>query len=192
MKNKKFRISFNAPVVLGFVAICCVVTFLNDITLGVSNSLLFMTYRSSLTAPLTWLRFFTHVFGHSGWSHCLGNMSYLLLLGPMLEEKYTSRTLAVSMVITAVITSLVNFIFFPGIALCGASGIVFTFILLASFTSFREGEIPLSFILVFVFFVGEQIVEGLTVQDNISNMAHVLGGIVGAWMGYRLNKTTGR
>ncbi len=192
MKNKKFRISFNAPVVLGFVAICCVVTFLNEITLGVSNSLLFMTYRSSLTAPLTWLRFFTHVFGHSGWSHCLGNMSYLLLLGPMLEEKYTSRTLAVSMVITAVITSLVNFIFFPGIALCGASGIVFTFILLASFTSFREGEIPLSFILVFVFFVGEQIVEGLTVQDNISNMAHVLGGIVGAWMGYRLNKTTGR
>ena len=52
-------------------------------------------------------------------------MSYLLLLGPMLEEKYSSQTLAAVIAITAFITSFVNYIFFPSVALCGASGVVF-------------------------------------------------------------------
>ena len=55
--------------------------------------------------------------------------------------------------ITAFITSFVNYIFFPSVALCGASGVVFAFILLSSFTSFKEGEIPITFILVAVFFM---------------------------------------
>ena len=118
-------------------------------------------------------------------------MSYLLLLGPMLEEKYSSKTLAAVIAITALATSLVNYIFFPAYALCGASGVVFAFILLSSFTSFREGEIPLTFILVAVFFIGEQIFEGIAVNDNISNAAHIIGGIVGGSLGYRLNVRTG-
>ena len=72
--------------------------------------------------------------------------------------------------------------------LLGASGVVFAFIILSSFTSFREGEIPLTFILVGVFFIGQQIFEGLMVQDNISNLSHVVGGIIGSVVGYRLNK----
>lgn len=54
-------------------------------------------------------------------------------------------------------------------------------------TSFREGEIPITFILVTVFFIGQQIWEGITVQDNISNMAHIVGGIIGGILGYGLN-----
>ena len=45
-------------------------------------------------------------------------------------------------VTTAVVTSLIIDIFFSDIALLGASGIVFSFILLASFAGFKEGEIP--------------------------------------------------
>ncbi len=146
-----------------------------------------MTYRSSLLSPMTWLRAFTHIFGHADWSHFVGNMSYLLLLGPMLEEKYSSPTLAGVVAITAVVTSLVNYIFFPSVALCGASGVVFAFILLSSFTSFHEGELPVTFILVAVFYVGQQIFDGLTVRDNISNTSHILGGIVGGFLGYGLN-----
>ena len=137
---------------------------------------------------MTWLRAFTHIFGHADWTHLIGNMSYLLLLGPMLEEKYSSQTLAGVIAITAVVTSAVNYIFFPSIALCGASGVVFAFILLSSFTGFREGEIPITFILVAVFFIGQQIYDGITVQDNISNMAHIVGGIIGGLLGYGLNK----
>lgn len=188
MKNKNLKITFNAPVVLSLVAISFIATILNYITLGGTGRLLFMTYHSSLLSPMTWVRAFTHIFGHANWAHLIGNMSYLLLIGPMLEEKYSSKTLAEIIAITAVVTSIVNYILFPNVSLCGASGVVFAFILLSSFTSFKEGEIPITFILVAVFYIGQQVVDGLTVHDNISNMAHIVGGIIGGIVGYGLNK----
>lgn len=185
---KKHRISFNSPVILSFVFLSFAVLILNIITKGKSNNLLFMTYHSPLASPLTYIRFFTHVLGHSGWEHYIGNMTYILLVGPMLEEKYGSRKMLEIICITAVVTGLINYLFFWNIALCGASGIVFAFILLTSFTGFKEGEIPLTFILVAVIFLGQQIYEGLFVQDNVSNISHIVGGIIGAAVGYALNR----
>lgn len=186
--KRKYRITFNSPVILGFAAACFVVMIINYITGGVSNQVAFMTYHSSLASPMTYIRLFTHVLGHSGWEHFIGNMSYILLLGPMLEEKYGSARILQVIAITAVVTGVINYVFFWNVALCGASGVCFAFILLSSFTSFREGEIPLTVILVAVIFLGQQIYEGIAVQDNISNMAHVIGGIVGGIIGFSLNK----
>ena len=73
---KKLKITNNAPVVLGFALACFAVLILGFLTGGKSSRLLFMTYRSSLTNPLTYVRFFTHVLGHNGWAHFIGNMSY--------------------------------------------------------------------------------------------------------------------
>lgn len=188
LMTSKMKITFNSPIVLGFVAICLVATILNYITMGGSNQLLFMTYHSSLSSPMTYLRFLTHVFGHGDWTHFIGNISYILLLGPMLEEKYSSKVLVEVIAITAVVTGLINYVFFWQYALCGASGVVFAFILMSSFTSFKEGEIPLTFILVAVLYIGQQIVQGITVNDNVSNMAHIIGGIVGGAIGYALNR----
>lgn len=185
---KKRRITFNSPVVLSFVIISFGAMVLNYLTAGVSNRLLFMTYHSSLASPLTYVRFFTHVLGHQGWSHYIGNMMYLLLLGPMLEEKYGSRAIIEVILITGLVTGIVTWLIFPNIALCGASGVVFAFIMMTSFTGFKEGEIPVTVILVAFIYIGQQIYEGLFIQDNISNMAHILGGIVGAVAGYTLNK----
>lgn len=182
-----FKITFNSPIILGFVFISFVVMVLNYITMGKSNELLFMNYRSSMSSPLTYIRLFTHVLGHSGWSHYIGNMGYILLLGPMLEEKYGAKNILLVILVTALVTGVINSLLFPDVALCGASGIVFAFILLTSFTSFREGEIPLTFILVAVIFIGQQIYEGLFVQDNVSNLSHIIGGIIGAVFGYFLN-----
>lgn len=186
--KKKFKITFNAPVVLTFVVICFIATMLGIITQGRSTQAVFMMYHSSLKNPMTYIRFITHVFGHSGWGHFIGNASYLLLLGPMLEEKYGSDRIIIVIAITALATGLINYIFFGNVALCGASGVVFAFIVLASFTGFKAGEIPLTFILVVIIFIGQQVYEGITIQDNISNMAHIVGGIVGACVGYGLNK----
>jgi GlpG protein len=186
--NNGRRITYNSPVVLTFVIISFGVMVANYLTAGLSNKLLFLTYHSSLASPLTYVRLFTHVLGHMGWSHYIGNMMYLLLLGPMLEEKYGSRAIIEVILITGLVTGIVNWVFFPGIALCGASGVVFAFIMMTSFTSFKEGEIPLTVILVAIIFIGQQVYEGLLVQDNISNMAHIMGGIVGAIAGYTLNK----
>ncbi|MCR5355956.1 MAG: rhomboid family intramembrane serine protease [Lachnospiraceae bacterium] len=185
--KKKLKVTFNAPVVLGIAAVSFAATLLNYLTGGAAGRALFMTYHSKLYSPMTWLRAFTHIFGHADWTHLIGNMSFLLLIGPMLEEKYGSRTLAEVVAITAVATSLVNYVFFPTSALCGASGVVFAFIILSSFTSFKDGEIPLTFILVSVFYIGQQVFEGVFVRDNISNTAHIVGGIVGGLCGYALN-----
>lgn len=190
-QNKKlnhYKITFNTLVILSFVAVCFAALVLNYMTKGWSNQLVFMTYHSSLTEPMTYVRFFTHVFGHADWEHFIGNMSYILLLGPMLEEKYGSGKILQIIGITALVTGLINYLFFWNVALCGASGVCFAFILLSSFTSFREGEIPLTVILVAAIYLGQQIYEGIAVRDQISNMAHIFGGIVGGITGFSLNK----
>ena len=105
----------------------------------------------------------------------------------MLEEKYGSKTLVEVIAITAVVTAVANYLLFPMVALCGASGVVFAFILMSSFTSFKDGEIPLTFILVVVFFLGREIIDGIFVSDQISNFAHIVGGIIGGLAGYGLN-----
>lgn len=187
MKHK-YKITFNAPVILSFVAVCFSVMIINYVTGGVSNRTFFVTYHSALSSPMTYIRLFTHVLGHSGWEHFIGNMSYILLLGPMLEEKYGSSRVLQVIIITAFVTGVINYVFFWNVALCGASGVCFAFILLSSFTTFREGEIPLTVILVAIIFLGQQVYEGIVLQDNISNMAHVFGGIVGGVIGFSLNK----
>lgn len=187
MKNK-IRITFNAPVTLIFVLTAFVVTLAGIISGGRLTRMLFMTYRSSLLSPLTYVRLLTHVLGHNGWDHFAGNMAYILLLGPMLEEKHGSGTILELICFTAVITGILNALLFPATALCGASGVVFAFILLTSFTGFKEGELPLTFILIAVIYLGQQITEGLFVRNNISNLSHIAGGLIGAAAGYALNK----
>ena len=59
--------------------------------------------------------------------------------------------------------------------------------MLVSFIDFREEEISITFILVAAIFIGQQVYEGIAVQHNISNIAHIVGGIVGAIIVYGLN-----
>lgn len=181
------KISFNSPVILGFSFICLIALLLDIITKGASNRTLFMVYRSSLANPLTYLRMFTHVFGHADWSHFINNITLLLVVGPLLEEKYGSSDIILIITSTAFITGLVHFIFFPHIALLGASGVVFAMILLSSFTCINTGEIPLTFILVAILYIGGQVYDGIFVHDNVSNLTHIIGGIVGAGFGYLTN-----
>ena len=187
MRRQKLIITNNAPAVLGFALACLAALLINQFTGGRANRVLFMTYHSSLKDMLTYVRFFTHVLGHSSWTHLIGNMSYILLLGPALEEKYGPAKVFEVIAITALVTGLVNWIFFPDTALCGASGVVFAFILLISFANVRSGEIPVTVILVALIFLGEQVYDGIFIRDNISNLSHVLGGLVGAVAGYNLN-----
>lgn len=190
--KKRLHITYNSPTTLSFVLASFIVTIIGLLTNGASTSLLFSVYGSSLLNPLTYLRMFTHILGHSGFEHFIGNAMYLLLLGPMLEEKYGAKTLIKVMVITAFVTAIVHCVFWGNYALCGASGIVFALILLSSFTAFKDGEIPLSFILVAFVFIGKEIYNGIFIQDSISNITHIIGGIVGSISGYALNKKSSK
>ena len=186
--KKKLKIKFNAPAVLTFVFLSLIATLLGLVTKGSSTRLVFMTYRSPIDSAMTYVRLFTHVLGHNSLAHFIGNASYLLLLGPMLEEKYGSRVMVELFVITALLTGLLNSLLFPHAGLCGASGIAFAFILLASFTGYHDGEIPLTFILVALFYLGQQIYDMIFVADNISNITHIVGGLIGMGVGFLLNK----
>ena len=190
-KEKRFKISFNSPVILGFTLICLAALILNTITGGLANRMIFSVYRSSMLNPLTYIRFIGHIFGHSGWQHFIGNIMLILVIGPLLEEKYGFRNILAVILSTALITGIIHFMFFPHTMLLGASGVVFALLLLSSFVSITEGEIPMTFILVTVIYIGQQIFEGIFVNDNISNLTHIIGGITGAGMGYALNKRKG-
>jgi len=189
-EKKKVRLSFNAPAILSFVAACVVVQIVNLLTGGAANRYVFSVYRSSLLDPLTYVRCVAHVFGHSGWDHLISNMMYILILGPMIEEKYGTRNTVLIMAATALVTGILNMLLFPGVRLLGASGIVFAFILISSITAREDRTIPITFILVAVLYIGQQIYQGIFRQDNISQMAHIAGGAVGSVLGFILGKTS--
>ena len=190
--SRRLRLAFNSPAVLGFSAVCLLAMVLDLLTHGRTTTLLFSVYRAPLTDPLTWVRMVGHVFGHADWDHLLGNMMFILLLGPMLEEKYGARDLGLVMLITAALTGLIHFIFFPRLMLLGASGIVFAMILLASITRTEENAIPVTFILVAVLYIGQQVWQALTIHGEVSYLTHILGGAIGAALGFAMNYRKGR
>ena len=126
------RLQYNSPVILTFALASLVILIVNTLTNGLANQALFSVYHSSLTDPLTYVRMFCHVLGHANYSHYIGNMMLFLVVGPPLEEKYGSLKILVCILITALVSGLVQYFFFPQTALLGASGIVFMLILLSS------------------------------------------------------------
>ena len=181
-------IRFNAPVILTFALLSLLALLLGNWTSGAATHQYFSVYRSSLSDPLTYVRFIGHVLGHADYEHYMGNMLLLLLVGPGLEEKYGSGTMVWMILVTALVTGLVHFVFFPGSALLGASGVVFMMIVLSSFTAMRRGEIPVTLILVVIFYLGGEIMDGLFKKDNISQITHIVGGLCGLIFGFTVRR----
>lgn len=69
-------------------------------------------------------------------------MLLFLVIGPPMEEKYGSKVLLTGILLTALISGLLQCIFFPSTALLGASGIVFMLVMLSSLAGMKEGESP--------------------------------------------------
>jgi len=156
------------------------------VTDGAANWYLFSIYRSSFSDPLFYVRHFTHALGHASFEHYFNNFLTILLIGPMLEERYGSKALVKMVVITALCTGILHVILFDS-ALLGASGIVFFLILLASYANFERGRIPITLILVISIFLGREIMGAFIFNDNVARMTHVFGGVIGAIFGYYYN-----
>jgi len=177
------RIKYNAPTVLTFTLICALVLLLSRTLIpGLTENMFMVPGRGSFRFGSDWFKIFTHVIGHGDWDHLIGNFTIILIIGPMLEENYGSSPLLIMMVITAFVTGLLNILFFNSYLL-GASGVVFMMILLSSFTNFSKGEIPLTFILVLILYMGVQLFESFK-YDNISQFAHIVGGLCGSFFGF--------
>ena len=89
---------------------------------------------------------------------------------------------------TALVSGMVHWLFFPGTALMGASGIVFMMIAMSSLSGMRDGCIPLTLILVLALYLGGEIVDGITLADNVSQLTHIIGGVCGAFLGISMRR----
>ncbi|MCK5006481.1 MAG: rhomboid family intramembrane serine protease [Spirochaetales bacterium] len=175
------RIRYNAPVILTFTLLSTGILIINQVVGGFTEAF-FVSYPTFSGSILDFLRLFTHVAGHRNWLHLMSNFSFILLIGPVLEEKHRSGALLAMLMMTALVTGILNIIFFST-GLMGASGIVFMLILLSSFTNIRSGEIPLTFVLIVVLFLAKEFINAFA-EDNISQFAHIIGGICGSLFGF--------
>lgn len=180
------KIQYNSPVVLTFVLLSLVALLIDWSTGGAANWLLFSVYPCSWADPLGYVRLFGHVLGHVSFDHYAGNMILLLLLGPILEEKYGSKALLLMIGGVALVTGLAD-ILFMHVILLGASGVVFMAIILASAVSADRGRIPLTFLIVICVYIGKEIADGILAQDGISHAAHIIGGVCGGGFGMLFN-----
>ena len=178
----KVRITYNAPVTLTFALVSALILLIDSLFLNNNLIPAIFTAPSNSTfhfnQPLDYFRLILHIFGHSDWNHLISNMAFILLLGPMLEERYGSGILSLMMIVTSLVTGVLNACFstFP---MVGSSDIAFMMILLASFTSLSKNEIPLSFILILILYIGREIVTHQQ-KDNIAIIAHIAGGLCGS------------
>lgn len=179
--------NYNSFVVLTFFFVSFLVLIINYISKGKSNKLLFSSYKSNIFSIFTYIRLITHVFGHASWQHFMNNFLYILLIGPMIEEKYGSINLIYMIVINALITGILNNIF-TNKRILGASGIVFMFIVLSSFVNIVEGKIPITFVLVCIFYIVNEIISGVFKKDDISHVGHLIGALFGFIFGFYIFK----
>ncbi len=175
------KLQYNSPVVLTYALASSLVLIVSG---GIVNIMPYFTVfpEMSLTNPIDYFRLFSHAFGHANWQHLLGNFTLILLLGPILEEKYGSKALLLMMLVTALITGVINVVFFPR-PLLGASGVAFMLIVLSSVTNLKKGNIPITFLLIVFLFIGQEVFNSLK-EDNVAQFAHIIGGAVGSAFGF--------
>lgn len=181
------KLRYNAPVILTFSLLCAILLLVDQLTGGMVIKNYFTLYPDfSVSSILSWFRLFSYVFGHANWNHLISNFSFILLIGPVLEEKYGSLPILLMMLVTAAATAVINILLVKS-GLYGASGIVFMLILLSSFTNIRSGEIPLTFIFIIALYLVREFVNALT-PDTVSQLAHIAGGIIGGLFGFLFSK----
>lgn len=185
-----FGIVYNAPVTLTFALLCVAELILQSKVFGAVPRLFVAPSRPgtdlalNFKAPAEYLRLFLHVLAHSDLEHLISNLSFLLLLGPGLEERFGGPLLALMMTATAFATAVVNACF-VSVGLLGASGVVFMMILLSSYTTIDRSQIPLTFVLICILYIGNELLAFREeTQAGISALAHITGGICGSLFGF--------
>jgi membrane associated rhomboid family serine protease len=176
---KGWRITYNAKFTLTFCLIAVILLNLNVFTGG------FVNHHLGLSPSVRFFEFYrlvTYIVCHGSYEHLFSNLLFLIILGPILEEKYGAKQLLWMTIITALATGLVNSLLFST-GIIGASGIVFMFIILSSIVNLRNKEIPFTFLLVVLVYLGGEFIHSFK-ADGVSQFGHIFGGICGAVFGF--------
>ena len=101
------RIKYNAPTVLTFAFLSAIVLILSQTVMrSLTEQWFLVPGKQGFSASNIrgWITIFTHIFGHANWSHLISNFSFILLIGPILEETYGSFSLFIMICITGAAT----------------------------------------------------------------------------------------
>lgn len=179
----KVYFEYNAVVTLTYFVVCFVVLVLNYLTKGKSNEW-FTCRRRSIWSLKTYICLITHAFGHSDWDHFYHNFLMILLIGPLIEEKYGATTFLVMILLTALITGIINLLF-SNRGCIGASCVDYMLIVLSSCVNLSENKIPLTLVMIMIFYVVDEVRKLLQRKhDGISHIGHVTGAVCGVVFGF--------
>lgn len=178
------KFDYNAPVILTYFFICLIILIIDKLCKGKFSATFFTTYKNdSLLNPLTYFKLISHSLGHADWDHLYSNFIKILLIGPLIEEKYGSINLLIAMILTSLIIGIVNKLFGKG-GILGASGVAYMLILLSSFVNMENGKIPITLTLIILFFVVDEVIKLFRrKKDGVSHLGHITGAICGAIFG---------
>jgi hypothetical protein len=130
----------------------------------------FSEHSLALIAPQHWispvesLRLVTYWICHSGWSHLMGNLPTLLLLGPGLEARFGTWQLAGTIVASGLVVALCHCLISPDLGLHGLSGAVFFLLMLAGGSQMRtvvdhagpRVEVPITYLMLACVWAGKE------------------------------------
>ncbi len=178
------KFDYNAPVILTYFFICLIILMIDKLCKGKFSATFFTTYKNdSLLNPLTYFKLISHSLGHADWDHLYSNFIKILLIGPLIEEKYGSINLLIAMIITSLIIGIINKLFGKG-GILGASGVAYMLILLSSFVNMENGKIPITLTLIILFFVVDEVIKLFRrKKDGVSHLGHITGAICGVVFG---------
>ncbi len=175
------RVTVNAPfsIIFSVVAIALYFLFQTD---GSIPRMLTLHGDFQLTNWEWYVSLVGYTMGHASLPHLIGNISIILLIGPFVERRWGTKRVLLMVSITGLVTALVHIIFWDH-RLIGASGIVFMLIVISSLVDMRSKEIPLTFILIVFLFIGQELTK-IFDEDQVSQFAHISGGVLGAIFGF--------
>ncbi len=175
---------YNSVVILTYFFLCFVIMLLDRLFKGkVVEKFFSIAKKDSWLNPITYFKLFSHSLGHADWNHLYNNFVKILLIGPMIEEKYGSINLLIMMLITSLVIGLIYKIFDLG-RVRGASGVLYMLIILSSFVNIEGGKIPITLALIIIFFVADDVIKFIKREDdNISHIGHLTGAICGVVFG---------
>ncbi len=178
------KFDYNSPVILTYFFICLIILLIDKLCKGKFSATFFTTYKNdSLLNPLAYFKLISHSLGHTDWDHLYSNFIKILLIGPLIEEKYGSINLLIAMIITSLIIGIINKLFGKG-GILGASGVAYMLILLSSFVNMENGKIPITLTLIILFFVVDEVIKLFRrKKDGVSHLGHITGAICGVVFG---------
>lgn len=195
-KKNSLKFIFDSPVVLVFSVVSAVI-FISDLILKLNLSEKIFECPGAKSVPafdfksaLSYVKLVIYPFGGENSTSFFLNIGFILLLGPVLEERYGSIMLALMIFITSlvggVLTACVSTF---GIYGCG--GIVFMMIILSVLSVFIKKQLPVSWIFIFALYLAFSLFSGKKIsgfmpfmQNNVPVFIQLASGICGSLFGF--------